>query len=191
MVAKKQGAKKPVVKKAAKKVTAPSVPTHPLMLNEKDWNKDLVMNHLCDQLATTSNGIGTILKIGFNGNSLPSYSSIMAWIDCDSVLLDRYARAKEAQADFMADEILDIADDATNDWMERKDKDERGIGWMLNGEHVQRSRLRIESRKWLASKLKPKKYGDKTTIAGDAENPLAVLTMDQITTNPTSRIKIK
>jgi hypothetical protein len=62
---------------------------------------------------------------------------------------------------------------------------------MLNGEHVQRSRLRIESRKWLAAKLKPKKYGEKTTIAGDAENPLAVLTMDSITTNPASRIKIK
>lgn len=164
---------------------------HPLKLNGKDWDKGLVMNHLCDQLATTSNGIGTILRSGYQGKDLPSYSSIMAWLDADEKLLDRYTRAKEAQADFMADEILDIADDGSNDWMERHDKDGNNVGWQVNGEHVQRSRLRIESRKWLASKLKPKKYGEKTTLAGDAENPLAVLTMEQITTSPNSRIKVK
>jgi hypothetical protein len=190
MNAKKQIAK-PVKKVAPKKVEKPTVPSHPLMLNEKDWNKEMVMNHICDQLATTSYGIGTILKLGLNGNGLPSYSSIMSWLDSDETLLDRYTRAKEAQADFMADEILDIADDGTNDWMERYSKDGESIGYQVNGEHVQRSRLRIESRKWLAAKLKPKKYGEKTTIAGDAENPLAVLTMDQITSSPQSRIKVK
>jgi len=190
----KPGVKRPAAGKVGKKPAAKkavAIPDHPLMLNDKEWNKDLVMNHICDQLATTSNGIGTILKLGYQGKDLPSYSSIMAWLADDEQILDRYARAKEAQADYMADEILDIADDGTNDWMERKDKDDQGLGWQLNGEHVQRSKLRIESRKWLASKLKPKKYGDKTTIAGDAENPLAVLTMDQITTSPASRIKIK
>lgn len=147
-------------------------PVHPLMLDDRDWNRDKVMDHICNQIATTSRGIGNILVAGYEGNALPVYSTVMKWIDEDTALSDRYTRAKEAQADFMADEILDIADDGTNDWMERHDKDGGNAGYQINGEHVQRSRLRIESRKWLASKLKPKKYGEKTTIAGDPDSPI-------------------
>jgi hypothetical protein len=76
----------------------------------------------------------------------------------------QYAHARDAQADTLADEILDIADDATNDWMERKDGEGESIGWQINGDHVRRSQLRIDSRKWLAAKLAPKKYGDKQEI---------------------------
>lgn len=71
----------------------------------------------------------------------------------------QYARAREAQADTIFDEIIDIADNATNDWMERNGQDDEG--YQLNGEHVQRSRLRLDARKWMAGKLAPKKYGDK------------------------------
>lgn len=144
---------------------------HPLMLNGKDWNKNKVMDYVCDCLATTSNGVGRILLNEYDGLPLPNYSSIMAWIDKDKSLLDKYTRAKEAQADFMADEILDIADDATNDWMEKHDKEGGNVGYQINKEHVQRSRLRIESRKWLASKLKPKKYGEKLAVGGADDMP--------------------
>lgn len=164
---------------------------HPLMLDGRDWDRNKVMAHICDQLATTSFGIGTILKNKYEGFNLPSYSTIMLWLEEDQKLSDRYARGKEAQADYMADEMLDISDNASNDWMERAGKDGDNLGWQVNGEHVQRSRLRIETRKWLASKLKPKKYGDKTTLAGDADNPITVLTMDKITASPNSRIKVK
>lgn len=151
-------------------------PSHPLMLDGKDWNRALVMDHICNQLATTSRGIGNILTAGYDGKDLPSYSSIMSWIGADTVLLEKYTRAKEAQADFMADEILDIADDGTNDWMERHDKEGENVGYQINGEHVQRSRLRIESRKWLASKLKPKKYGDKLAVGGADDLPPVQIT---------------
>lgn len=63
------------------------------------------------------------------------------------------------QAEGMADEILEIADDGRNDWMEIQNRDGDNIGWKVNGEAVQRSRLRIDARKWLLSKLLPKKYG--------------------------------
>lgn len=62
----------------------------------------------------------------------------------------------------MADEILEIADDGRNDWMEKHDKDGVMMGWRENGEAMRRSQLRIESRKWLAAKLLPKRWGDKT-----------------------------
>ncbi|MEX3667997.1 hypothetical protein AB3X82_07315 [Paraburkholderia phenoliruptrix] len=73
----------------------------------------------------------------------------------------RYARAREAQADTLADEMLDIADDGRNDWMERLGRDDTPLGWTVNGEAVQRSRIRLDARKWLAGKIAPKKYGEK------------------------------
>ena len=48
--------------------------------------------------------------------------------------------------------------------MQRTGNDERG-GWELNGEHIQRSRVRIDTRKWLLSKMLPKVYGDKAEVA--------------------------
>lgn len=84
--------------------------------------------------------------------------------------MDQYARAKEESADSLADEILDIADNATNDWMKRN-HGEDDPGWVANGENIQRSRVRIDTRKWIASKLKPKKYGDKMAIGGADDLP--------------------
>ncbi len=78
-------------------------------------------------------------------------------------LVERYTRARAIQADRMAEEIIEIADDATNDFMERRGKD--GTKKVeFNSENVNRSRLRIDTRKWLAGKLKPKVYGDKQTV---------------------------
>ena len=73
-------------------------PVHPLMIDGKDWNRIRVMDHICNELATTSLGIGSILKAGLDGNNLPSYSTVMKWLDEDTSLSEKYARAKEAQA---------------------------------------------------------------------------------------------
>ncbi|MFA6972397.1 MAG: hypothetical protein WC208_13510 [Gallionella sp.] len=175
--------KKKVTDKSIKKAAKPVIPSHPLMINEKDWNRALVMDHVCNEIATSSRGIGKILSNGCNGNTLPKYSTFMCWLEEEKALSDRYAKAKDAQADFMADEMLEIADSNAEYVV-----DSQGVS-RKDSADVQHKRLRVDTRKWLASKLKPKKYGDKTTIAGDAENPLAVLTMDQITANPKSRIK--
>jgi hypothetical protein len=71
----------------------------------------------------------------------------------------------------LADEIIDIADDGSNDWMERELESGKTIE-VLNAEHVARSRLRVDARKWVAAKLKPKKYGDKTLVGSDPDNPM-------------------
>ncbi len=83
----------------------------------------------------------------------------------------QYAHAREMQADTLFDEALDIADDGTNDWMERLDKDGNEI---FDHEHVQRSRLRVDTRKWAAGKLAPKKYGDKFQHVGEGGGPIRV-----------------
>ena len=92
---------------------------------------------------------------------MPCVATIFNWMRVHQEFLEQYARAKEAQADALAEELLDIADDGSNDWMEVHDRD--NTGWKANGEAIQRSRLRVDTRKWIASKLKPKKYGDKLT----------------------------
>lgn len=107
---------------------------------------------------------------------MPNKSTVFRWLATHKEFSDQYARAREEQAEALADEILSIADDGSNDWMEKQDKNGQSIGWVVNGEAVNRSRLRVESRKWIASKLKPKKYGEKLAqeISGADGQPLVV-----------------
>lgn len=105
---------------------------------------------------------GESLKGICESEHLPSRETVRKRLIDDSVFQGRYARAREAQADTIFEDILQIADDARNDWMERNG--EGDLGWAANGEHIQRSRLRIDARKWMAGKLRPKVYGDKVDI---------------------------
>lgn len=149
-----------------------------LMLNEQSWDQEKVMAIVLNMTATSSKGIGGIINhCTKEYGGFPDYSTIMRWIDKDSELCKRYARAKESQADFMAEEMMDIADDGRNDFMEREG--EKG-GQVPNKELVQRSKLRIDTRKWLASKLKPKKYGDKVQqeISGTDGGPIEITGID-------------
>lgn len=108
---------------------------------------------------------------------MPSQHSVFRWLADEryAKFREQYTRARELQADAIFDEILDIADDGSNDWMERQLEGGRVVE-VLNAEHVQRSRLRIDSRKWMAGKLRPKKYGDKLDVGiGDTDgNPLQI-----------------
>ena len=106
---------------------------------------------------------------------MPSKSAVFRWLGLHDEFRDQYARAREAQADSLFDDVLEIADDARNDWMERNGKDD--VGWALNGEHVQRTRLRIDARKWMAGKLRPKTYGEKIEVDNkhDISDPMKEL----------------
>lgn len=105
---------------------------------------------------------------------MPCLSTVFKWLRENDGFSQQYARAKQESADAMSEEMLDIADDGTNDWMERHGKDGASLGYEYNGEHVQRSRLRIDTRKWLASKLKPKRYGDRLEHTGPDGGPLKI-----------------
>lgn len=76
---------------------------------------------------------------------------------------NQYARAREIQAEYIFEDILDIADDGRNDWMSVYNKRSGEYEDVPNPEVVNRSRLRVDARKWYLGKLQPKKYGDKTT----------------------------
>ena len=75
----------------------------------------------------------------------------------------QYARACEARADKWAEEFMEIADDSTNDWVETK------FGPQLNREAIERTKLRIDARKWMMARILPKKYGDKLDLNHSGE----------------------
>lgn len=128
-------------------------------------------DRICSELAS-----GRSLRSVCDDEGMPNRVTVFRWLREHEGFSSQYARAKEEAADAFADEILDIADDAKNDWMERHDPN--NPGYQFNGEHVQRSKLRLEARKWIASKLKPKKYGDRLTHAGDPDAPVSVSIID-------------
>ncbi len=100
---------------------------------------------------------------------MPSRETVYQWLLKEPAFPDKYTRAKEQHADAMADEILSIADTADADNV----SDEYG-NIKPNHEWINRSRLRVDSRKWLLSKIMPKKYGDKIeqTHVGDESRPM-------------------
>lgn len=92
-------------------------------------------------------------------DDMPARSSVHKWLIEHEDFADQYARAREVMLESMAEEILDIADDTSGDTV----KDEYGKE-RADTEWISRSRLRVDSRKWLLSKLLPKKYGEKAQV---------------------------
>jgi hypothetical protein len=118
-----------------------------------------IADEICEHLIE-----GMSLRSICLADNMPSAGTVCRWLAAGPDFREQYERARDAQADTLADEMLDIADDGSNDWMERKDADDQSIGWRENGEAIGRSKIRIDTRKWIASKLKPKKYGDKLDV---------------------------
>ena len=123
-------------------------------------------DQICERLAE-----GESLRSICDEDGMPNKATVFRWLALHEMFRDQYARARETQADSLFDEILAIADDGRNDWMKRHGDDER---WVENGEALRRSQLRVDARKWMAGKLRPKKYGERITQehVGDPDNPL-------------------
>jgi len=129
-----------------------------------------IADKICAQLAD-----GDSLRTVCLGEEMPDKTTVFRWLRTYEGFRTQYARAKEESADALADEMLDIADDGSNDWMETHQRD--NVGWQENGEAMQRSRLRVDTRKWIASKLKPKKYGDKLDLNAEVNAAITVTAM--------------
>ena len=110
---------------------------------------------ICDLIAS-----GLSLREICRKDEFPDFSTVKRWLRKNEEFRAQYAHAREEQADYLVDEIMEIADDGTNDWMKRQGDDGQEIE-VANYDHIARSRLRVDARKWAASKLAPKKYGDK------------------------------
>lgn len=112
-------------------------------------------------------------------DDIPAMSTVFKWLSENSKFSEQYTRAREVMAETMADEILEIADDGTNDWVERADKNGE-VRVVADADHISRSRLRVDSRKWLLSKMMPKKYGDKVSTEVSGPDGGAVQTVKRV-----------
>jgi len=102
---------------------------------------------------------GETLRQVCRDKALPARSTVYRWLSKNPSFSDQYARAREALVEHWADEILDIADDGTTDYVTRIGRN--GTEYeAVDQEHIQRSRLRVDARRWLLSKLNPGQYGD-------------------------------
>lgn len=110
---------------------------------------------ICAQLAQ-----GKSLRTVCKQKDMPAASTVFLWLGNNAEFSEQYARAKEESADALVEEMLDIADDQE--------------------EHPQSRRVRIDTRKWISSKLKPKKYGDKIMHSGDEDNPIKIDKIERV-----------
>lgn len=112
---------------------------------------------ICERIAD-GNSLRTICA----EDGMPNKATVLRWISSKDAFRDQYARAREAQADALFDEILAIADAPLIGEKIKIDKD--GNKEITRGDMIEHRRLQVDTRKWMASKLLPKKYGDKQQL---------------------------
>ena len=102
---------------------------------------------------------------------MPHEPQVYRWLTLHESFRELYVRAREDQAHMLAEQIIAISDDNTRDTYLDDDGNE-----IVKHDHINRSRLRVESRKWYAAKLNAKVYGDKTSqeISGPEGGPVSV-----------------
>lgn len=108
---------------------------------------------ICHKIACTPRGIHFLCK---KYEHWPKPRVIFEWLVKFPLFKEQYLLAKKLQVETLIDEILAIADDSSGDF---KVNDKGNL--VPDSEHINRSRLRVDTRKWIASKLVPKLYGDK------------------------------
>lgn len=121
-------------------------------------------DRICAELAI-GRSLRSILR---EDDDLPAMSTIFKWLRENKQFSEQYARAKEEAADAMSEDILEIADDASDDVSVIEDEDGNETE-KTNHENIQRSKLRVDTRKWIMSKMKPKKYGDKLDLTSGGD----------------------
>ena len=126
----------------------------------------------------------SLTRICNENPDLPSDRTIRRWaLDPEHPFSPQYARARIVGWHKMADDILDISDDGSNDHRTKVNADGSTVE-VVDHDHISRSRLRTENRKWLLSKVLPKIYGDKIAVGGDADAPPVQLTIKRIIVRP-------
>jgi hypothetical protein len=136
----------------------------------KKESKSTYTTHMADFICIRLSE-GESLQEIVKTDGMPNRATVYRWLLEQPLFCDKYTRAREEQADTLADEIIGIADESP-ETVEVRDKHGEVIDIKIDSGYVAYQKQRIEARKWTAMKLKPKKYGDKLELAGDPSNPL-------------------
>ena len=120
--------------------------------------KEEEINSIFDKICSLIEEGHSLMSI-LRRKDMPSNETFYKWIDNDKHKSKRYARASEIRSDVIFEDILQIADDQENDVYTDEDGKE-----FVNHNVINRARLRVDSRKWMLSKMMPKKYSDKIQV---------------------------
>ena len=132
---------------------------------------ELVAGEICERMVR---GEG-LLKI-CSDPGMPARQTVYRWLEANEGFRDRYVRAREALMDFYAEQILVIDFDESGDIVVDQAPDGRSKT-VANHAKVQRDRLKVDSLKWIASRLFPKRYGDKMELLGQDGGSSSTLTI--------------
>jgi ribosomal protein S25 len=126
------------------------------------YSKELAQK-ICIRIATGE----SVLQI-CRDDTMPEARTVYLWllnlqVEDKKEFREMYEQAREIQSEVMHDELTEIADDGQNDWMEIETQRGRLIT-VPDHEHVNRSRLRVDTRKWILARMNPRKYGEKLDL---------------------------
>lgn len=131
-----------------------------------------VVRRLCEALM-----MGQSLNEIDRDPTMPTKRRVTQWLSDPAYanFRERYYNARRIQAELRIDEIFDIADDSSSDYKPELDDEGNVVRMVPDNEHIQRSRIRIDTRKWFASKMLPRIYGEKVMQELDVSGDLAEL----------------
>jgi len=148
-------------------------PKHPGGRPKKRTDSEMaaIQKEICNRISTSSKSLRQICQDMIKDfDKMPSYREIIQMLADDKEFSPQYAQAKLNQADLLFDEIIEISDDSTLDMAFT----EEGKPF-IDHEHVNRSRLRVDSRKFYIAKILPKKYSEKHEVTGKDGGPVEFL----------------
>jgi len=131
-----------------------------------------IADYICLSLAE-----GTSLRTICSLPGVPAKSTVLGWllIPESQWFLDQYTRARAIQTDVLFDETLDIADDGSNDYYDKQLPGGDTIR-VVDSEHIQRSKLRVDTRLKFAAQVAPKKYHPRQILTDpDGNSPTDAL----------------
>ena len=146
---------------AKKKPKKPAKKAAPKKLGEPTKRTPELIERICNGIAEGKSASSMCIEVGI------SKQTLWRWLDEDQELSDQYARAKELCAELYVSQIIAIADESDNDISVDPDTGKE----YTNHDVIARARLRVDARKWYASKLAPKRYGDKVQVGGADDLP--------------------
>ena len=111
-------------------------------------------NEICVRL-----GLGESLRKICLDERMPCLASVMGWLSRKPDFLEQYTRAREIQAETQFDELIDIVDQPP-ELSYVTDKNGELVEVKFDSSYVQWMKLRVDTRKWTAARMAPKKYGE-------------------------------
>lgn len=107
---------------------------------------------------------GQSLREICKADEFPDRVTVLRWVFANEDFRHQYERARQVATETMMDEVKDIADDSSNDYMERLNSKGEFVGWAENGDSTKRAQLRITTRQWIAERMAPKRWGSKQQV---------------------------